>query len=138
MAVTAEYSSETWAEFFEPTFNEFPELRDQLVKEFITYKQTGSPSDLLGRDAPFDFPTFASDANVHHIHLNLRYERTWTEHQANFHRTSNHYLVYTEHMWDSGRYLLMGVVTPAHEKMPANNNQLLSYFAEVAERFHSS
>lgn len=76
MAVTAEYSSETWAEFFEPTFNEFPELRDQLVKEFITYKQTGSPSDLLGRDAPFDFPTFASDANVHHIHLNLRYERT--------------------------------------------------------------
>lgn len=137
MAVTAEYSSETWAEFFEPTFNEFPELRDQLVKEFITYKQTGSPSDLLGRDA-FDFPTFASDANVHHIHLNLRYERTWTERQANFHRTSNHYLVYTEHMWDSGRYLLMGVVTPAHEKMPANNNQLLSYFAEVAERFHSS
>lgn len=138
MAVTAEYSNETWAEFFEPTFNEFPELREQLVEEFITYKQTGSPSDLLGRDAPFDFPTFASDANVHHIHLNLRYERTWTERQANFHRTSNHYLVYTEHMWDSGRYLLMGVVTPAHEKMPANNNQLLSYFAEVAERFHSS
>ncbi|PYZ36404.1 type II toxin-antitoxin system YafO family toxin [Klebsiella aerogenes] len=138
MAVTAEYSSETWEEFFEPTFKEFPELRDQLVYEFITYKQTGSPSDLLGRDAPFDFPTFASDANVHHIHLNLRYERTWTERQANFHRTSNHYLVYTEHMWDSGRYLLMGVVTPAHEKMPANNNQLLSYFAEVAERFHSS
>ncbi|MBC2873347.1 type II toxin-antitoxin system YafO family toxin [Klebsiella pneumoniae] len=61
-----------------------------------------------------------------------------TERRANFHRTSNHYLVYTEHMWDSGRYLLMGVVTPAHEKMPANNNQLLSYFAEVAERFHSS
>lgn len=56
MAVTAEYSSETWAEFFEPTFNEFPELRDQLVKEFITYKQTGSPSDFLGETPPSTSP----------------------------------------------------------------------------------
>ncbi|MCD6622899.1 hypothetical protein DN614_32055 [Klebsiella michiganensis] len=138
MAVTAEYSQETWGEFFEPTFQEFPELKEQLLTEFITFKQTGSPSNLLGRDVPFDFPTFASDANVHHIHLNLRYERTWTERQSNFNRTSNHYLVYTEHMWETGRYLLMGVVTPAHERMPANDNRLLSYFAEVAERFHSS
>lgn len=104
----------------------------------MVFKETGAPSDLLGRDAPFDFPAFAVDANVQHIHVNLHYENTWKVRQENYHRTSDHYLIYTEHMWDAGRFLLMGLITPAHEKMSAKDNRLLSYFAEVAENFHAS
>ncbi|MFZ5325449.1 hypothetical protein ACOY6L_19475 [Enterobacter roggenkampii] len=46
--------------------------------------------------------------------------------------------MYTEHMWDSGRFLLMGLITSAHERMPARDTRLLSYFSEVAEDFHAS
>ncbi|HBY9743198.1 TPA: hypothetical protein MJA57_26540 [Klebsiella pneumoniae] len=56
----------------------------------------------------------------------------------NYNRTSDHYLIYTEHMWDSSRFLLMGLITPAHERMPASDTRLLSYFSEVAEDFHAS
>ncbi|KLP69156.1 hypothetical protein ABF82_00230 [Enterobacter hormaechei subsp. steigerwaltii] len=41
-------------------------------------------------------------------------------------------------MWDNGRFLLMGLITPAHERMPARDTRLLSYFSEVAESFHAS
>lgn len=138
MAVTAEYSPVTWDEFFLPTFSIHPGLEPQLKSEFITYKSTGVPSDLLGRDAPFDFPPFAVDANVHHIHVNLHYEKIWRERHENYHRTSDHYLIYTEHMWESGRFMLMGLITPAHQRMPSGDNRLLSYFADVAEGFHAS
>ncbi|ASQ79604.1 hypothetical protein B1023_24300 (plasmid) [Enterobacter hormaechei] len=104
----------------------------------MTYKTTGAPSDLLGRDAPFDFPPFAVDANVRHIHVNLNFQLTWSARQENYNRTSDHYLIYTEHMWDNGRFLLMGLITPAHERMPARDTRLLSYFSEVAESFHAS
>ncbi|HEA3550074.1 TPA: type II toxin-antitoxin system YafO family toxin, partial [Escherichia coli] len=116
MALTAEYSQVTWDDFFQPTFVVYPDLESQLKSEFITYKSTGAPSNLLGRDAPFDFPPFAVDANVQHIHVNLHFQLTWNARQENYNRTSNHYLVYTEHMWDSGRFLLMGLVTPAHDR----------------------
>lgn len=134
----AEYSQETWADFFQPTFKQYPALEAQLKTEFIIYKETGTPSVLLGRDAPFDFPPFAVNANVQHIHVNLHHEKAWSRRQANYNRTSNHYLVYTEHMWETERFLLIGLVTPAHEKMPGGDNRLLSYFAEVAERFHAA
>lgn len=75
MALTAEYSRVTWGEFFQPTFAIYPNLENQLKVEFITYKSTGSPSNLLGRDAPFDFPPSAVDAKVHHIHVNLHFHR---------------------------------------------------------------
>ncbi|OWC89520.1 type II toxin-antitoxin system YafO family toxin, partial [Escherichia coli] len=104
MALTAEYSQVTWDDFFQPTFVVYPDLESQLKSEFITYKSTGAPSNLLGRDAPFDFPPFAVDANVQHIHVNLHFQLTWNARQENYNRTSNHYLVYTEHMWDSGRF----------------------------------
>lgn len=109
MALTAEYSEVTWGEFFQPTFSAFPHLETQLKAEFLTYKSTGAPSNLLGRDAPFDFPPFAVDANVQHIHVNLHFQ-----------------------------FLLMGLVTPAHTRMPAHDNQLLSYFSQAAEDFHAS
>lgn len=76
MALTAEYSHVTWDSFFQPTFAVYPELESQLQAEFITYKSTGAPSNLLGRDAPFDFPPFAVDANVQHIHVNLHFQLT--------------------------------------------------------------
>jgi hypothetical protein len=63
---------------------------------------------------------------------------SWSARQENYNRTSDHYLIYTEHMWDSGRFLLMGLITPAHERMPARDTRLLSYFSEVAEDFHAS
>ena len=66
MALTAEYSKATWSEFFQPTFSAFPHLMNQLKAEFLIYKSTGTPSNLLGRDAPFDFPPFAVDAHVQH------------------------------------------------------------------------
>lgn len=138
MAIIVEYSSATWRDFFLPTFLLFPTLEAQLRTEFATYKETGLPSDLLGRDAPFDFPPFAVEANVHHIHINPGNDKSWHRRQENYHRTSNHYLIYTEHLWDSDRFLLMGLVTPAHQKMPASDNRLLSHFAEVAEDFHAS
>ena len=62
MALTVEYSRVTWDEFFQPTFAVYPDLKNQLKNEFLVYKSTGSPSNLLGRDAPFDFPPFAVDA----------------------------------------------------------------------------
>lgn len=138
MALTAEYSQETWGEFFHPTFVVYPDLESQLKAEFVIYKSTGVPSDLLGRDSPFEFPPFAVAADVQHIHVNMHFQMTWSARQEHYNRTSDHYLIYTEHMWDSGRFLLMGLVTPAHERMPARDTRLLSYFAEVAERFHSS
>ena len=138
MALTAEYSHVTWDSFFQPTFAVYPELESQLQAEFITYKSTGAPSNLLGRDAPFDFPPFAVDANVQHIHVNLHFQLTWSARQENYNRTSDHYLIYTEHMWDSGRFLLMGLITPAQERMPARDTRLLSYFSEVAEYFNAS
>lgn len=138
MALTAEYSQVTWGEFFQPTFALYPNLQDQLKNEFIIYKSAASPSDLLGRDAPFDFPPFAVEANVQHIHVNLHYQLTWNARQENYNRTSDHYLVYTEHMWESGRFLLMGLITPAHERMPSRDTRLLKYFADVAESFHAS
>ncbi|HFD6849340.1 type II toxin-antitoxin system YafO family toxin [Enterobacter hormaechei] len=104
----------------------------------MTYKTTGAPSDLLGRNAPFDFPPFAVDANARHIHVNLNFQLTWSAKQENYKRTSDHYLIYTEHMWDNGRFLLMGLITLAHERMPARDTRLLSYFSEVAENFHAS
>ena len=64
MALTAEYSQVTWDDFFQPTFVVYPDLESQLKSEFITYKSTGAPSNLLGRDAPFDFPPFAVDVQV--------------------------------------------------------------------------
>lgn len=76
MALTAEYSHVTWDTFFQPTFAVYPELESQLQAEFITYKSTGAPSNLLGRDAPFDYPPFAVDANVQHIHVNLHFQLT--------------------------------------------------------------
>jgi len=138
MALTAEYSKVTWCEFFQPTFSAFPHLANQLKAEFLTYKSTGAPSDLLGRDAPFDFPPFAVEANVQHIHVNLHFQLSWNAKQQNYRRTSNHYLIYTEHLWENGCFLLMGLVTPAHTRMPAHDNQLLSYFSRVAENFHAS
>ncbi|EFH9775844.1 TPA: type II toxin-antitoxin system YafO family toxin [Escherichia coli] len=138
MALTAEYSQDTWVDFFQPTFVVYPDLESQLKTEFITYKSTGKPSNLLGRDAPFDFPPFAVDANVQHIHVNLHYQLTWTARQENYNRTSDHYLIYTEHMWESGRYLLMGLVTPAHDRMSARDTRLLKFFSDVAEKFHAS
>ncbi|MEI2265884.1 type II toxin-antitoxin system YafO family toxin [Erwinia sp. CGal63] len=138
MAVTAEYSATTWEAFFLPTFLIYPHLENQLKAEFILFKETGAPSDLLGRDVPFDFPPFAVEANIHHIHVNLYNEKSWHIRKENYARTTNHYLVYTEHMWETGRFLLMGLVTPAHEKMPAKDNRLLSYFSEIAEAFHAS
>lgn len=77
MALTAEYSHVTWDTFFQPTFAVYPELESQLQAEFITYKSTGAPSNLLGRDAPFDYPPFAVDANVQHIHVNLHFQLTF-------------------------------------------------------------
>jgi len=138
MALTAEYSQITWDEFFQPTFAVYPDLEEQFKAEFITYKSTGAPSNMLGRDAPFDFPPFAVNANVQHIHVNLHYRLTWNARQENYNRTSDHYLVYTEHMWDSGRFLLMGLITPAHARMPARDTRLLKYFSDVAEGFHAS
>lgn len=138
MALTAEYSKVTWSEFFQPTFNAVPHLAIQLKAEFLTYKSTGAPSDLLGRDAPFDFPPFAVEANVQHIHVNLHFQLSWNARQQNYKRTSNHYLIYTEHMWENGYFLLMGLVTPAHTRMSSHDNQLLSYFSQVAEDFHAS
>ncbi|KJO79600.1 hypothetical protein LWV30_19365 [Enterobacter hormaechei] len=41
-------------------------------------------------------------------------------------------------MWDSGRFQLTGLITPAHECMPARDTRLLSNFSEVAENFHAS
>ncbi|KTQ46849.1 hypothetical protein NS31R_12915 [Enterobacter cancerogenus] len=41
-------------------------------------------------------------------------------------------------MRDNGRFLLMGLITPAHERMLARDTRLHSYFSEVAENFHSS
>ncbi|HAO3265440.1 TPA: hypothetical protein IHN98_004877, partial [Escherichia coli] len=84
MALTAEYSQDTWVYFFQPTFVVYPDLESQLKTEFITYKSTSKPSNLLGRDAPFDFPPFAVDANVQHIHVNLHYQLTWTARQENY------------------------------------------------------
>jgi len=55
MALTAEYSQITWDEFFQPTFAVYPDLEEQFKAEFITYKSTGAPSNMLGRDAPFTF-----------------------------------------------------------------------------------
>ncbi|WP_139811065.1 type II toxin-antitoxin system YafO family toxin [Pantoea cypripedii] len=98
----------------------------------------GAPSDLPGRDAPFDFPPFAVDANVQYIHVNLPFQLTWNARQENYNRTSDHYLVYTGHMWESGRFLLMGLITPAHERMSARDTRLLRYFSDVAEDFHAS
>lgn len=76
MALTAEYSHVTVDAFFQPTFAVHPELESQAKAEFITFKTTGAPSDLLGRDAPFDFPPFAVDSNVRHIHVNLNFQLT--------------------------------------------------------------
>ncbi|EPV2475544.1 TPA: type II toxin-antitoxin system YafO family toxin [Enterobacter hormaechei] len=56
----------------------------------------------------------------------------------NYNRTSDHYLIYTEHMWDSGRFLVTGLITPAHERMPARDTRLLSNFSEVAGNFQAS
>ncbi|WP_130835415.1 type II toxin-antitoxin system YafO family toxin [[Erwinia] mediterraneensis] len=38
------------------------------------------------------------DANVQHIHVNLHCQLTWNARQENDKRTSDHYLVYIEHM----------------------------------------
>ncbi|KTQ46848.1 type II toxin-antitoxin system YafO family toxin [Enterobacter cancerogenus] len=96
MALTAEYSHVAWDAFFQPTFAVRPELESQLKAEFITYKTTGAPSNLLGRDALYDFPPFAVEANVRHIHLNLHFQLTWSAKQENYNRTSDHYLIYTD------------------------------------------
>jgi hypothetical protein len=110
----------------------------------VSYRQSSSRINQLAhrqiswKGRPFDFPPFAVDANVQHIHVNLHFQLTWSARQENYNRTSDHYLIYTEHMWDSGRFLLMGLITPAHERMPARDTRLLSYFSEVAEDFHAS
>ncbi|HDS5356305.1 TPA: hypothetical protein QHU15_004342 [Enterobacter kobei] len=41
-------------------------------------------------------------------------------------------------MWDSGRFLLTGLITPAHERMPARDIRFLSNFSEIDENFHTS
>lgn len=81
MALTAEYSQITWDEFFQPTFAVYPDLEEQFKAEFITYKSTGAPSNMLGRDAPFDFPPFAVDANVQPTYVNLHFRLAWNAKQ---------------------------------------------------------
>lgn len=66
------------------------------------------------------------------------YQHVTTFHAINYNRTSDHYLIYTEHMWDSVRFVLIGLMTSAHERMPVRDTRLLSYFSEVAEDFHAS
>ncbi|MDU1756258.1 MAG: hypothetical protein E6816_16700, partial [Citrobacter sp.] len=34
--------------------------------------------------------------------------------------------------------VFQGATSPAHERMPARDTRLLSYFSEVAEDFHAS
>jgi len=101
------------------------ELED-LVADFLSYKQDGILPDTFGRDAPYDddrtYPLVKAE-QVSHIHL-ADSQAPFPRFIRQFKRTSNQaHLVYCQGVMDQNTYLLMIVLKPkAHQLARDNNN----------------
>jgi mRNA interferase YafO len=144
--VTVEYNASSYAYFFAPVFVEFPSLKQSLLDDFAAYKATGKLPEYFGRDTGYERPSDIIDAELMHLHLalgsnafsappngaNLSDPKT-----AQWHRTSNTALVYSQNLIDENRYSLIALFHPvAH--MSANNDDRMRVLAQYSRDFRSS
>lgn len=114
------------------------EEQDALVKDFLSYKRTGSVPTNFGRDVPYDHPhtlpiVIAED--IRHIHL-CSEDEPFSLKKIQFHRTSDVHLVYCQGATDQNAYLLMSILSPnGHEK--AKSREIMYRLGKMAEMFRN-
>ncbi len=102
-----------------------------LVTEFRNYKEKGILPDTFGRDYPYHRPSAAVNADLRHIHLNPM--ANWNLRVIQHKRSSDTCLVYCSG-WHSGdNYLLIAILSNAHER--AQKITFMMELAEIAEGF---
>ncbi|MGB5856495.1 MAG: type II toxin-antitoxin system YafO family toxin [Oceanisphaera sp.] len=111
-----------------------------LQARFGVYK-LGQALSEFGRDTTLDFPPCAKQAELMHVHYLTpeRIKELKTKHKnTQFSRTSDIWLVYVQHMFDRGRYLLIAYVKEPAHKTCSSNRLLVPQYADIAENFHNS
>jgi mRNA interferase YafO len=100
---------------------------DDLVADFLSYKQDGVLPDTFGRDALYDddrtYPLVRKE-QVAHIHL-ADAHAPFPKFLRQFKRTSDKaHLVYCQSVMDPDIYLLIIILKPEAHKMARNNNSM--------------
>lgn len=116
-----------------------PEELAALKADFHQYKDTGVPPDTFGRDAPYDMPGTLPSVRAEDIwHLHLANARQpWPPNATQYHRTSDHHLVYCRGFFHADHFLLMAFLSPdAHAQ--ALNNGVMHALAQMAARFRAT
>ncbi|TNH04289.1 hypothetical protein FHQ26_01830 [Testudinibacter sp. TR-2022] len=99
------------------------------------FHDTGRYPDFLGHYGGFELNPKAVESQLHKLHIAL-YQSDWNlkSWQRNgSRRTSDNFVVYTQHFFCEDCFQLLGIVTPeAHAKI----DSLLTAFIDKAEQFH--
>lgn len=107
-----------------------------LKSKFINYKTNGVIDPSFGRDVPFEFPGFAYEAGLRHIHLkDAPSSKNWHLKKIQFHRTSDTALVYCEGYLNNNNYLLLGFLENAHATY--RETEYLRRLSVMAEKFRT-
>lgn len=111
---------------------------DDLRSDFERYigsQKTEAPH-YFGRDAPYMQPPQAYRAMLCHLHLELP-PSTFKHSQAQYHQTSDTFIVYCQHEIYEQRVLIIDILHPnAHSK--SKDNRLMRYLAQIAQQFHDT
>lgn len=106
----------------------------KLQNDFKTYKETGNPSAIFGRDAPYHRPQTVVSAEVQHLHVNLK--GNWNLRIVQRRRVSDAALIYCQGWHSKDNYLLLALLEDqAHRS--ADDTLYLLALAEIAEDFRS-
>jgi mRNA interferase YafO len=133
---------------FEQFDTDFPGLTDNIKEDFadfIRYLRGDGESipRRYGRHGPYSWPKSIASLNLMHVHIcvpprhgfvgNFLDQRACRDNEPE----RDAALVYTEHMYDEGRFCLLALLYPeAHSQ--ARNEQVMRHLADLARRFHDS
>lgn len=110
---------------------------DDLVADFLIYKQEGVLPDTFGRDALYDDDAtlpLVKEERVAHIHL-ADADSHFPHFLRQFKRTSDlAHLVYCQGAMEPDSYLLIIILKPEAHKMARNNNHMHK-IGKMAEAF---
>lgn len=107
----------------------------EICADFKEYKLTGIAPKKFGRDAPYDRPPSAKEAELWHMHLqeangsNNRWYLRVIQHD----RVSDTCLVYCQGEKSKDNYLLITILTNVHIRQ--NKTTFMMELAEIAEGF---
>lgn len=111
---------------------------DALVNDFKSYKLTGNPPELFGRDVPYDHPNnlpIVLAEEIKHIHLGSE-DNPLPLKKIQFYQTSDTHLVYCQGALNENCYLLMTILSPdGHEQ--AKSRDIMFKLGIMAEKFRN-